>query len=381
MKRPVTLLFSLCLVFALMGPAEAALTFVSQRTSLGGNDFVDWGTLGAAVQTVSNPFAIVSNLGLSMNVSMPQTGYSFRRVDQWSGTDPFTGWDGNFAVGDKALSTGYDYPSVYHHGPVTLVFASPVSGAGAQIQANEPGTFVATIEAYDAGNSSLGSFQANGISNNHHDNSAIFMGVRSDAANVAKLVLNVTQVSPPPFMGDLSFTVNRLDLIDTGLSPANPSIQNGAVNVSILPQLAWQAVNGAIAYDLYLWKDGGTKPTTPILKDIPGPMAILTGHLAPLTSYRWQVIARRTSGQAAGPEWGFTTGYFLAGDVDDDKAINLQDAILALQALGGLKPATIRADYIASGVDANGDGKIGLADAIFILQTSAGLRADTIPAQ
>ena len=174
----------------------------------------------AAVQTVDNPFDIVSNLGLSMNVSMTQAGYRFRRVDQWSGTGPFTGWDGNFAVGDKALWTGYDpSPLAYHNGPMTIVFASPILGAGAQIQANEPWTFVATIEAYDQANNSLGSFQANGNYNTNRDNSAIFIGVKSDSANIAKLVLNVTQVNPAPFKGDLSFALNRLDLIDTGLSP------------------------------------------------------------------------------------------------------------------------------------------------------------------
>lgn len=381
MKRFLTPLFSLCLVFALIGPAQADLTFVTQRASLGGNDFVDWGTLGAAIQPVNNPFDIVSNLGLSMTVDMTQAGYSFSRVDQWSGAGTFTGWDGNFAIGDKALWTGYEagYPPVYHHGPMTIVFANPVSGAGAQIQANEPGTFIATIEAYDPENNSLGSFQADGIYNTNRDNSAIFIGVKSDTANIAKLVFNVTQVSPPPFMGDLSFAVNRLDLICTGLAPDNPGIQNGAVDVSVRPLFTWQAVYGAAAYDLYLWKEGGTKPATPALTDITGAAAFLAGPLAPLTQYRWQVVARKASGEAAGPVWTFTTGYILAGDVNDDKALNLEDAILALQAVVGRNPAGIRADYAPSGADVNSDGKVGLADAIYILQTNAALREDTVP--
>jgi hypothetical protein len=375
MKRFVVLLFSLYMVFVLIGSAQAEITFVTQRISLGGNDFVDWGTLGAAIMTVDNPILIVSNLGLSMSISMPQAGYSFRRVDQWSGIDPFTGWDGNFAVGDKALWTGYDpSPLAYHNGPMTIVFSNPVFGAGAQIQANEPGTFTATIEAYDSADASLGLFIANGNWNTKRDNSAIFIGIKSDTANIGKLVFNVTQVTPAPFKGDLGFAINRLDLVDTGISPANPSIQSGATNVSIRPQLAWQAVNGAISYDLYLWKEGETKPAMPTIKELTGAMTTLAEPLFPLTIYRWQVIARNSSGQTLGPEWTFTTGNFLIGDVNDDKAENLLDAILALRTIDGLYPVGIRADYTISGVDVNNDGKVGMEEVIYIIQRVALLR-------
>ena len=126
--------------------------------------------------------------------------------------------------------------------------------------------------------------------------------------------------------------------VTVSIFPANRSPENGATHVSIRPWFSWQAVPRAISYDLYLWKDGEVKPAAPTIKDIPRAMTRLAAPLAPLTGYRWQVIARNAFGQSTGPEWTFTTGNFLVGDVNDDKAVNLLDAILALQAIGGLNP-------------------------------------------
>jgi hypothetical protein len=162
--------------------------------------------------------------------------------------------------------------------------------------------------------------------------------------------------------------------VTISIFPANRSPQNGATNVSIHLWFSWQAVPRAISYDLYLWKEGETKPATPTLIDIPRAMTRLVAPLAPSTGYRWQVIAKGAFGQSTGPEWTFSTGNILVGDVNDDKAVNLLDAILALQVIGGLNPTTIRADYGASGCDVNDDGEIGLEEVIYILQKAAGLR-------
>ena len=68
------------------------------------------------------------------------------------------------------------------------------------------------------------------------------------------------------------------------------------------------------------------------------------------------------------------TRKILKGDMNDDGAVNLADAILVLNVIGGLNPAGIRADYATSGTDVNGDNKIGLAEAIYILQKVAEMR-------
>lgn len=59
------------------------------------------------------------------------------------------------------------------------------------------------------------------------------------------------------------------------------------------------------------------------------------------------------------------------GDIDDDKAVTLADAILALQILSGVDTSskTIKLDR-----DVNSDGRIGLAEAIHALQVISGLR-------
>jgi PKD repeat protein len=60
----------------------------------------------------------------------------------------------------------------------------------------------------------------------------------------------------------------------------------------------------------------------------------------------------------------------LKGDVDENGAVNLVDAILALQIASGITPAS--SAYSAADVD--GSGKIGPEEAVFILQVVAGLR-------
>lgn len=59
------------------------------------------------------------------------------------------------------------------------------------------------------------------------------------------------------------------------------------------------------------------------------------------------------------------------GDIDDSGAVDLSDAILALQVGTGITPSstTIRKE-----ADVNSDGKIGLEEVIYILQKVSGLR-------
>jgi YD repeat-containing protein len=67
-------------------------------------------------------------------------------------------------------------------------------------------------------------------------------------------------------------------------------------------------------------------------------------------------------------------GTSILGDMNDDGFISLDDAILALQVVSGLKPAGIRPDYAGSGAGIGGNQTIGLEEAIFILQKAALLR-------
>ena len=60
----------------------------------------------------------------------------------------------------------------------------------------------------------------------------------------------------------------------------------------------------------------------------------------------------------------------LMGDVNADGAVDIQDAIEALQVLSGMSPAV----PVCRQSDANGDGRIGVEDVLFILQTIGLLR-------
>jgi len=53
-----------------------------------------------------------------------------------------------------------------------------------------------------------------------------------------------------------------------------------------------------------------------------------------------------------------------AGDINNDRKINIDDAIVALKIFVGIDPITV----IYKDADANGDGKIGIEEAIFVLQ-------------
>ena len=168
------------------------LTFITNRTALGGTDFVDWGVLGSPFTTVSNPFSITSFGGLNLEVSQPFG--SFERRNQ-SG-----GWNGNFTPGDRLIWTQNN------PGPLTIDFNSPVLGAGAQIQINTFGDFIGTIEAFDSGGISLGGFSLQGLSTSNGDNSAIFIGLLSNTANIDKLVFSVD-------FGSQDFAINQLDIV------------------------------------------------------------------------------------------------------------------------------------------------------------------------
>ena len=175
-----------------------ALTFVTIRSALGGNDYVDWGKLGSAHTVVRNPFTVTSNDGLSMSVSKP--GGPFERRDQ--GYD-WNDWPGNFAPGDHLIWTRDE------NGAMTIEFADPVLGAGAQIQTDAYGSFTGTIEAYDSLNNLLGSFNRIGYSDASSNNSAIFLGVLDNSRSIKKIVFMTDR-------GSQDFAINRLDLVTQG---------------------------------------------------------------------------------------------------------------------------------------------------------------------
>jgi hypothetical protein len=182
----------------LPSPSAAALTLVTSRGALAGNDFIDWGVLGVEYTGVPSGTTALSNSS-AITATISNAG-GFTRYNQSSG------WSGNFAPGDKLIYNNLD-------GPMTIDFSTALFGAGAQIQRAYFGGFIGFIEAFDATNTSLGSFTLAGVSSYAADNSAIFLGVMDTTADIARIVFDVSSPDGLP----TAFAINQLDLKTTAV--------------------------------------------------------------------------------------------------------------------------------------------------------------------
>ena len=192
--------YTLILVLLLASSAQSVPVEVNSRVALGGNDFIDWGTLGPQNTVLQSPFPVNSTGGISAVVS--QTGNLtgnpiFQRIDQSSG------WSGNFAPGDALI---WNQENADH---VFVQFSIPVAGVGAQVQSNFFGNFTMALEVFDSGNNLLGSFSENGNSNANADNSAIFLGALNDTANIDHINYILSGIGG-------GFAMNQLDLVTDG---------------------------------------------------------------------------------------------------------------------------------------------------------------------
>jgi hypothetical protein len=100
---------------------------------------------------------------------------------------PTCSWSGTgFAAGDRIIWTADAAAS--GNGPVSLSFGTSVSGAGALIQADEPGQFTAQIQAFN-GSTLLGSFSV--TSNATGD--AVYVGILDQTgANITSVTFSLT---------------------------------------------------------------------------------------------------------------------------------------------------------------------------------------------
>ncbi len=205
--------FSATVILGFNDAANAVPIVVTSRAGLAATDFIDWGVLGPSFTVVANPFSVSSNGGsTSATLSMP-TG-SFERRDQGNG------WNGNFAPGDHVLWTQGA------NGPTTIKFTNPVAGAGAQIQRNLFGPFTANLNVFDPSNTLIGAFTLPGNSNSNGDNSAIFLGVIDNSADIGSIVYDTDTHD---------FAINQLSL---NLSPV-PEPSTLALITSGLPVLVF----------------------------------------------------------------------------------------------------------------------------------------------
>lgn len=66
--------------------------------------------------------------------------------------------------------------------------------------------------------------------------------------------------------------------------------------------------------------------------------------------------------------------YRADGDLNNDGAVLVADAILDLKAMAEGNIERIRPNDVASCIEVNGDGRIGFSEMIYILQKASGMR-------
>ncbi|NEP87575.1 MAG: hypothetical protein F6K18_12530 [Okeania sp. SIO2C2] len=203
----------------------SAITFVQDRNSLQSNDEIEWSSLGKVLNPfapnpsdfLSNSFSAKSSNGLGINVEIPSAGEDI--------TPPFIfqnnpGVQTNFAPGDFILFTGFS-PTIIPTGnpnPLTIVFDKNVKAAGTQIAASGSANidYEVFISAFDDQNSLLGTFSLPVISSGARDNSAVFLGIKNDTANIKSLVFQTS--SPQRGFGINTVSIATVNEPYSGLS-------------------------------------------------------------------------------------------------------------------------------------------------------------------
>ena len=220
-------------MLALTATPAQAITFVSSRTALGGNDFVDWSSpLSPVSAPIGTRFTISSAGGLIVTVSQNGAPGEVRQQNTGStvgvdspsnsnATQNSTFWNGNFAPND----------TVYWNkgnGALSLAFATPVSSVGAQLNSlfyqdsdaaaadpateNPPSTspFRGTITAFYGNSGASATFTANGVTNALADNSAAFFGVQSDSADITRIVFDSFDI--PTNTAYFNYAINSVSI-------------------------------------------------------------------------------------------------------------------------------------------------------------------------
>ena len=178
----------LCGLVVLLCLATAAwsdtMTGVSSQASQGSNDSVQWSQLGLDGTVLASSASATSVGGVAVNVGLTGPNSLASAV---CAASPTCSWAGTgFAAGDRIVWTSD--ASAGGNGPVTLRFGTSVSGAGALIQADEPGQFIAEIQAFN-GVTLLGSFTV--TSNTNGD--AVYVGILDQTgANITSVTFSLT---------------------------------------------------------------------------------------------------------------------------------------------------------------------------------------------
>lgn len=198
------------LSFALfaLSAAQAGVILVSE-SGLGANGFIDLTSLGGDGTVFPSAVNATATGIPGLTVDITDAGNLFMRVSQGNG------WTSGFSPGEPLLYT------LDSSGPITLAFSSPVMGVGMQIESDAYGSYSAMLEAFDSTGNSLGSvIRTGGISApNGANDSAIFIGIRSDIADVKTVRISLPTAAFDP----TAFAINGPLIRSAGAEVPEPA--------------------------------------------------------------------------------------------------------------------------------------------------------------
>jgi hypothetical protein len=178
----------LCGLVVLLSLATTAwsdtMTGVSSKANQGSNDSVLWSQLGADATVLAASVNATSGTGVAVTAALAGPNSLASAV---CAASPSCSWSGTgFAAGDRIIWSAN--AAAGGNGPITLTFGTSVSGAGALIQADEPGQFTAQIQAFN-GSTLLGSFSV--VSNANGD--ALYVGILDQTGpNITSVTFSLT---------------------------------------------------------------------------------------------------------------------------------------------------------------------------------------------
>lgn len=196
--------------------------------------------------------------------------------------------------GDHELTTGpakAQAVTITNKGQGTLVITE-VELAGAN-----PDEFRVTV---DTGEGALGEDQSRQIQ----------VALAAFSAGEKSATLRIGTNDPKQLRVQIALA-GRATLNHPPVPPSGPIPADGSSEMLAWMPLRWARTPGADSYELYLWRDGESKPkdaVATILADpTEGPSFTPPSYLDFAASYEWQLVATNRLGATAGPVWAFTT--------------------------------------------------------------------------
>ena len=205
--KKAALLFLLCIT---LGAVCASAGIIGTTNPNQFNDVVDWCVQfnncanTPFIEPSPSPFTSAGNVtGLVGNVGTQQP-FEVRQQG--------VSWNGNFPANMGILYNGVQS---LNNTPADMaaLFNVGVYGAGAYIQPPNFGAFTATITLFDANYQPLGSFSAQGDSNNNQG-TALFIGAYDSSADVFAAQFSVKDIN-----GIDDFAIGTLKLNTNGVVP------------------------------------------------------------------------------------------------------------------------------------------------------------------